>query len=71
MDSDSDKLPGALESGGGAPELNTHAAVEFADSDELSPEERAIRGVEVAPPEEGKVEEDPEETQVAEAKEQG
>lgn len=71
VDSDSDKLPGALESGGGAPELNTHAAVEFADSDELSPEERAIRGVEVAPPEEGKVEEDPAATQVAEAKEQG
>lgn len=70
-DNDS-RMPGALESSEGAsPEMTTHASIEVADRDELSPEERAIRGVEVAPGDDGKIEEEPLATQVAEAKEQG
>jgi hypothetical protein len=66
------RLPGALEAAAGvSPELSTHAMVEVADADELSPEERAIRGVEVAPGDDNKIEEEPAATQVAEAKEQG
>ena len=66
------RLPGALESSEGvSPELVTHGSVEVADRNELSPEERAIHGIEVAPSHEHKIEEDPAATQVAEAKEQG
>ena len=66
------RLPGALEAEAGvAPELSTHASVEVAESDELSPEEHAIRGIEVAAPQNNKIEEEPAASQVAEAKEQG
>jgi N utilization substance protein A len=41
-------LPGALEaSDGGAPEVTTHKVSTFADGAELSPEEKAIQGVNV------------------------
>jgi len=66
------KLPGALEATEGAsPEMTTHAVVEVADRDELSPEERAIRGIEIHPGNDSNIEEEPEATQLAQAKEQG
>lgn len=71
--SDDGKLPGALEATEGAsPEVQTHAATVVAEADELSPEERAIRGIEVADPaDRQRIEEEPAASQVAEAKEQG
>lgn len=66
------KLPGALETvEGGSAEMTTHAATVVAEPDELSPEERAIHGVEVAPVDHKNIEEEPAASQVAEAKEQG
>ena len=43
-------MPGALEATEGvASELVTHDAKSFASEDELSPEERAMNGIEIAP----------------------
>jgi N utilization substance protein A len=42
-----DRMPGAMEAAdGGAPEITVHAAQSMAGRDELSPEERAIHGIE-------------------------
>jgi hypothetical protein len=39
-------LPGALEASGGAPETTVHGVRTGASADELSPEEKAIKGFE-------------------------
>jgi hypothetical protein len=41
-----DRLPGAMEAaGGGAPETVVHSVREAGTADELSPEERAVQGL--------------------------
>jgi hypothetical protein len=50
---DSERMPSALEATNGvAPELVTHNANSFASEDDLSPEEQAMSGIEVAPADE-------------------
>ena len=50
-DEPGDTLPGAMEATDGlAPEVTTHNADSFATQDELSPEEKAITGIEVPGP---------------------
>ena len=52
-DTDGAKMPTALEATDGiAPELVTHDANSFASEDDLSPEEQAMNGIEVAPADE-------------------
>jgi N utilization substance protein A len=49
-DEEAGKMPGGLEAAaGGSPETMTHDEKAFASEDELSPEERAINGVELSP----------------------
>jgi N utilization substance protein A len=49
-DEEAGKMPGGLEAAeGGSPETMTHDEKAFASEDELSPEERAVSGVELSP----------------------
>lgn len=70
VEADADKMPGALEaSDGGSPETTVHKSAALAESDELSPEERAVQGIDhQTPPDSIPVDENEESAAMAEGR---